>query len=288
MERTMATARKTLDRPGDLAFVRETFDRAMGYDAWHRFCRAAFSRTHAKGAFSPLALKGFETIKAFNPCQALEIKNYLEDNEHLLWEGNGVETARMRDTFYTFGLLLNLFTDDVERRITGFLKSEFFVYSLAFLRSSPGVTAKYPPLWHREPGPTGFVTVILSLNGSDEHGGGISCLDRETSAKIGEAGYAFPRERDLADELSAFAGEAKVPYEPSHGWMAAGQALLFRPRDVLHRALPPERRACYMLSLVLLPSPIRWQEAFKRWTLGQAQRGLSWSPTFMSVLRRGL
>ncbi|MCH7937836.1 MAG: hypothetical protein IH994_12230 [Proteobacteria bacterium] len=241
------------------------------FDQWHDACREWCSDMGIAADDSDFARRGFEKMTFMDPAAADDLRRRVdagaETPDNVTDIGDYQDTVKEGNPDFLFGLLETLLTLDLERRVMGYFQSHFFVHWYQFTRAYPHPKADSSFLWHRDGGPGAFVNIMVYLNPAGEHGGGTQLLDRETTAKLAQAGYDYPDVVDRVGDLSEYAEAAGVSCEPWESAMNLGEGLIFQPDRVLHRGLLPTRGTRYVLFLNLLPSCRPWREGFRRWPL---------------------
>lgn len=245
--------------------ARRDFDIDRGFDAYATMCQNCSSRQVAR-ADSDLARRGVELLTLFSEDRASSIlSDLLASSAGTQRSDKGIdysEALAFEEGDLLFPIFHEIFQGDTDRKIFHHFGSEYLIYSFAVTRTLPVTAARRSFLWHCDRGPRRFLKILLYLNGSATHGGNTEFLDRDTTAAFETLGYIFgPNKRRSAD-LEPLARKYDIPYAPLLTPVKAGQALLFEPASTLHRGVLPSRGERYLLSLMLIPSPIPWHSAF--------------------------
>lgn len=247
--------------------ARAHFDVTGGYDLWHANCRMQFRRKVTSSA-GELATKGVEVVRLLSPREASDTKALLLGNsEQFSAAKKSIDYAdvmRFKDSEFLRPVIEKMLNKAVDAKITSIFGSEYYVHSLVANRTMPAKESKRSFLWHCDRGPKNFLKINMFLDATSEHGGTTEFLDLASSQGFEDAGYTFGanarRVADLGPVARKFGGTVNV----IHPQLDAGEAFLFFPARSLHRGFLPTRGIRHMLSIVLLPSPIHWTEAWKK------------------------
>jgi hypothetical protein len=250
--------RPALD-PARTAAARHDFDVVRGFDSYAAHCRAVAPRDLAPGE---LAARGVDLMPILPKARASEaLSALLVAQTGKRSNDKGIDYSEALEL--TDDALLPLLDETLgaaDTAIAGHFGSEYLICSLGVSRTLPVSGARRSFLWHCDRGPRRFLKVLLYLN--EGHGGNTEFLDRATTAEFEALGYVFgPNRRRLAD-LSRLARKFGILHTPLRWPIRTGDALLFEPASVLHRGIMPTTGERYMLSLMLLPSPVPWQGAW--------------------------
>lgn len=246
--------------------ARAHFDTIGKYDQWHDYCRQQFNRK-APPASSELATKGVEVASLLSAHEAADAKTLLlSKTAQPLAAKKGIDYAdvlQFEDSGFLRPIVEKMLNNEVDARITSIYRSEYYVHSLVANRTMPAKESRRSFLWHCDRGPKNFLKINMFLDSTSEHGGTTEFLDLESSKGFEDAGYTFGanarRVADIGPIAQRFGGTINI----IHPQLAAGEAFIFFPSQTLHRGFLPTRGIRHMLSVVLLPSPIHWTEAWK-------------------------
>jgi hypothetical protein len=286
-----AVARRFGKRELDVARearVRRLYDRDCGYERYHAWCRKHFRR-EVSDAATPLLAEGVERLRVTSEAVAKELREELQR-----WFRNGpfrknaerVSEYRIDDPDFVHRMLASVLTRDVDARATQFFRSEYFVHWFVASRAMPRPDENFNSfLWHCDRGPRAHLKLLVYLNGVDEHGGRTDFLDLAGTRDLARSGYLFGRVSDRRAELGPLAAQVGAECRPRSWDLAAGEALLFQPSNVLHRGRMPSRAARTMLAICLLPSPVSWREALARGVMSDLARDPKWHRDAMDVAR---
>ncbi|MEQ1519915.1 MAG: hypothetical protein ABL936_01450 [Aestuariivirga sp.] len=247
--------------------ARAHFDVTGKYDLWQAYCRQQFRR-ETPSSSNELASKGVEVIRLLSAAEASDAKALLLSNsEQFSAAKKGIDYAdvmRFKDSKFLQPIIEKMLNGPIDAMITRVFESEFYVHSLVANRTMPAKVSKRSFLWHCDRGPKNFLKINMFLDATSEHGGTTEFLDIESSKGFEDAGYTFGanarRVADIAPVARKFGGVVNA----IHPELDAGEAFIFFPARTLHRGFLPNRGIRHMLSLVLLPSPIHWTEAWKK------------------------
>lgn len=246
--------------------ARAHFDAIGKYDQWHDYCRQQFNRK-APSASSELATKGVEVVSLLSAHEAADAKTLLlSKTAQPLAAKKGIDYAdvlQFESSEFLRPIVEKMLNKEIDARITSIYRSEYYVHSLVANRTMPAKESKRSFLWHCDRGPKNFLKINMFLDATSEHGGTTEFLDLESSKGFEDAGYTFGanarRVADVGPIAQRFGGTVNI----IHPQLSAGEAFIFLPSQTLHRGFLPTRGIRHMLSVVLLPSPIHWTEAWK-------------------------
>lgn len=276
-------------RVDTIAEMEAEFETAGRFGLWHKFCRAA-GAPRGRSADTAFHRDGVERLPGLTPQDAAAVRAYLaachgENREKGLVDAADTEEVVAEDAAWVFDLLGRLIGPEVERRIQGFFRSHFFVDYVQFTRTVPADTHRPNRYWHRDAGPGAHLKIMVYFDDSRAHGSRTDFLGIGLTETIAASGYAFPDLEDRRHDLSSFLSPTDRPFEAMRGDLAAGEMILFRPRDVLHRLILPSRGERYTMTLLIQPSPLPWRDAFDLWTTRPENlRNHPWHNGFMPVL----
>jgi len=241
------------------------------FDQWHDVCREWAAPESFPADQSDFAKDGFEKRTFLDPTEAENLQAHIEAAslvpENVKATGEYQDTVREESSEYLFGLLEKILNDDVSDRIKSYFQSEFFAHWFQFARAYPHPNPSDSFLWHRDGGPGAFVNIMVYLNPTEEHGGNTHFLDIETTAKLAHAGYEFPNVAERVGDLGPLAEKAGARYAPFITNVNAGEGLIFKAREVLHRGVLPTTGPRYVVFVNLMPSYRPWREGFERWPM---------------------
>ena len=272
-----------LDEAAERERDRRVLDR---FRLWHRRCRDHLGRDGPGPKASAFTTNGFERLCGLTERQAKALRTYvasLEGNTLLETRfGDHLKQVRAANRSYVYLTFENILQGALDGRLVRFFRSEYMIYWFTITKVSPGGSGDPSFLWHRDWGPEAHAKVMVYLNPSSEHGGGTLFLDAKTTTRVDRAGYGFPPANQRVDDLGPFADHVGAPIRPDCEPMEAGEAVVFKPQQVLHRGVLPTREPRYVLTLCLRPSPIPWQDVLPRWSLPKMQAGPRWGFDFMA------
>lgn len=271
--------------------VFDEFDRARGYDAWHRHCRAQLARAVPLDADDQtLATRGFVPLPVMTPTRAAELLVLAGEDEgiaRLKRDSAKLEGYALDDPIVVRQLLEAALTEPVDRHCLAFFGSEYLVHWTTLSRTSPSrEPASVSFRWHCDKGPRAHLKLLVYLNDHSEHGGGTSYLDLAGTAAVARTGYVFARGKRRIDSLAQLGAMAGRALEAHDHRPHAGDAVLFQPSRVLHSGITPTLGPRYVLTLCLLPSPVPWREAFERGAQVDLRRDDLWHADAREIERR--
>lgn len=247
--------------------ARAHFDTVGKYDLWHAYCRRQFNRKTSSSS-SELAAKGVEVVRLLSAQEAFDAKSLLlSKTGQPVAAKAGIDYAdvmRFENSEFLRPIVEKMLNKEIDARVTSVFNSEYYVHSLVANRTMPAKESKRSFLWHGDRGPKNFLKINMFLDATSEHGGTTEFLDLESSKGFEDAGYTFGanarRVADIRPIARKFGGTINI----IHPQLDAGEAFIFFPSRSLHRGFLPTRGIRHMLSVVLLPSPIHWTEAWKK------------------------
>ena len=252
--------------PRRTAAARHDFDVERGFDRYAEFCRRRLARPVPSGA-DEIAAAGVELLPILSAARAAEVLSAIKAaSSGIQPNDKGIDYSEVL-AFDRADALLPVFEevlgDAVDEKLLRQFGSEYLIYSYGVIRTLPRSESRRSFLWHCDRGPRRFLKILLYLNGTESHGGNTEFLDRSTTQEFERLGYVFgPNKRRSAD-LAPLARKNGVRYEPRLWPIKGGEALLFEPAGALHRGIMPSRGERYLLSLMLMPSPLPWRAAFE-------------------------
>ncbi|WLQ15013.1 hypothetical protein O5O45_03595 [Hahella aquimaris] len=261
--------------------VSEHYDLRTGCRQYHLECQQSFTRYLTMPGYSSFYNNGFDRLQVLDAAHVERIMQQLrslQNDDRSAWLDPHVETIRFdyrNDAGWIremYGAVLNV---EMDRILVNFFQSEYMVHSLCFHRTFPTqVEDDVSYRWHRDAGPTGHIKIIIYFTGGEISGAGTEALDVNVTYELAEQGYSFPPLNERRSDLGEYFDRANIVYKPYDHCTQAGEALIFRPRDVLHRGVfsrdPQSPR--YVATMLLLPSPLHWTQAHELWPLYAQQR----------------
>ena len=269
------------------------------FAAWHVWCRNAFGRTPVDADVA-LLRQGYETVPFLAPDGARSLLETVAgrgaDSANVSWDNVLQQTIALAPADLTDleRLVAGAMTPAADASLTAYFGCEYFIYwvqaNRTFSRQCPQVASnpgimEEPPVnqWHRDEGPPPFVSIMIYLNGTEEHGGGTEFLDLETTRRLEAAGHGYYQLQEQYGDVAPIMEDLGLAYDPRMPATRAGDALLFQSRDILHRGVVPTRGPRYVVTLLMLPCSLPWSEAYRFWTPHQPGPGVpAWTLEFMS------
>lgn len=256
--------------PGFLAWVKERFESRYNYGQFLEEAQS-LSRIVDDGAAGGLRQSGYQVVQAMAPeaarkwHDAIHKETSIKPN-HKRFKVSSIEINRRRETM--LGFAEDLITEELEHLITQFFQSHFYIMFMHFNRVIPfdhaddveDVSFK----WHVDADvPEAYLKFLFMLNGFEEHEGGTSFLDKETTARLDEVGYARCGGRHRVEDLAPLCRHYDIPFEPEFVKPNAGQGVLFQPINVLHKGMAPAKGPRVGGQIAFIPHPRPWRETFK-------------------------
>ncbi len=256
--------RYALDPERTLA-ARRDFDIERGFDRYADYCRRALARPVPAGE-DAITRDGVELLPILSETRAAEVlASITAASTGVQPNDKGIDYSEVF-AFERADALLPVFEEVlngiVDAKLLRRFGSEYLIYSFAAIRTLAKSESRRSFLWHCDRGPQGFLKILLYLNGSEAHGGNTEFLDRATTRGFERLGYVFGPNKRRTGDLAPLARDHRLAYKPLLWPIKAGEAFLFEPAGALHRGIMPTRGERYLLSLMLMPSPMPWRQAF--------------------------
>jgi hypothetical protein len=252
--------------PARTQAARRAFDIDGGYDSWATYCRNEFRREPGEGG--KLAADGFEVVNLLTPAEAAAAKETALDRAAAKSAAKAsidyADVLRFDNTAFLRPVVEKMLNPGIDGRVTAIFGSEYYVHSLVINRTMPAKASKRSFLWHCDRGPRDFLKINMFLDATAEHGGTTEFVTLEDSLAYEKAGYTFGANRRRVHDLSLLSRRVGPAPKVHHPQLSAGEAFMFFPARVLHRGYLPSRGIRHMMSLVLLPSPVPWREAWSK------------------------
>jgi hypothetical protein len=269
----------------------------LGFEQWNQECRNACARFCKSTSYMQLVKEGYKRLSSLTAEQcenALGKLKQRQNDDRSTWKVSHNELIAFdenQDSIWIGDLIESVLSPEMEQMIMQFFRSEFMVYSIGFNRIYP-VAEKddISYMWHRDVGPKNHLKIITYFTGSESSGANTEVLNLATTNAVAKAGYAFPDMSLRETDISKYLEEENAPQLGVPTQVKAGDSLVFRPRDVLHRGIfskkPNEPR--YAMTLVIAPSIVHWQEAMDLWPLFIQKRlpGITIDLTYAQALRK--
>ncbi|REL34800.1 GSCFA domain-containing protein [Thalassotalea euphylliae] len=238
--------------PNRYLVTEKVFDENFGYRAICERAKAAFERTSTE---TPLTTEHLHLLKgqlASEVCQSV-IDEFEQDQQGIRHES----VAQV--------LIEQVFNEDLDEQIRSYFNSEYCIFwwsieKVASTDEQSSVSAR----WHCDAGPTKHLKVIVYLNGHDEHKSDTPFLDKQATDKLKEIGYIFNNYNDRNTNITPLCEHFNVNYNPQSLKPSVGDAVIFNPNQVAHRALPPiPEKTRYALHFCVLPSALHWRDVIE-------------------------
>lgn len=156
------------------------------------------------------------------------------------------------------GVVDIFYSDILDQQIRGFFGSHYRIQWLDCYRSLPTTSVSHSWLWHSDNVPSETLKVMLHLTDAGREQGATQFMSVEDTLAYYRAGYRGHRANRLED-LEGFARQHDLPYRPFHHDAKAGDVMLFL-NNTLHKAVPPRAGYRDVLTYLLLPNPIPWDQ----------------------------
>ncbi len=146
----------------------------------------------------------------------------------------------------------------LDQRIREYFGCHYRVQWLSCYRSLPTEDVSHAWLWHSDNVPCETLKVMLHLTDAGEQQGATQFMSLEDTRAYYRAGYRGSRTKRLED-LAGFASQNGLPHRPFHHDAKAGDVMIFL-NNALHKAVPPQHGHRDVLTYLLVPNPIPWNE----------------------------
>lgn len=148
--------------------------------------------------------------------------------------------------------------------LTQYFGCHFRLFSLSLTRGFPG-SAQGSFTWHRDVEPPQQTHLMLYLTPSSDEGGGTSFIDLEETRRAATAGYHFPADAERVTHLRDLGPDGGA-FHPDKPTVAPGDGILFGAPRVLHKGMLPTAGHRDVMTALILPSPVPWEEYLARGT----------------------
>ena len=257
--------------PGFFDWNKENYESHYNYDLLLEEAQRQ-SGIEADGIADGLRKKGYQVIQAMTPedagkwCAVIQKETSTKHNQRK-FKVTSREISRRNETLLAFAE--DLITEELEHLVEQSFQSNFYIMFLHFNRVIPfdhaEETENISFKWHNDGDtPQHYVKFLFMLNGFDEHEGGTSFLDKETTARLGEAGYTYCPVNFRVEDIAPLCRHYDIPFEPDFIKPDAGQGVLFQPLNVLHKGMAPAKGPRVGGQIAFIPHPRPWRETFKK------------------------
>jgi hypothetical protein len=205
-----------------------------------------------------LTVRGFDVVPAMPAETAATFASRIEP---------GKEVALLRDPTPAFvaDMLAPALDGAVGTMARGFFRSDFVVTSIGFRRKYPGVQSavsaeKGSASWHCDAGPLEHLKVIIYLSDSANHDGGTAFIEKSATDVLKRSGYVFQPRAERHDDIGRILAEIGMSNSETLVRPECGEAVVFRPAEVMHKAVVPTDGERVTATLLLLPSSVNWRD----------------------------
>lgn len=266
--------------PGRVERTFKIYDQDRAYGPYHEFCKQKFSRQQALLSGNPLEQQGLEYLNVLSPTTAQALIRKVQETHDISYikkDTKNLEGYHLSKPEIIKEILSLVLNDEVDKRLASFFKSEYLVHWVIFSKTPQAKEQKSVSFrWHCDKGPKKHLKLIVYLNPSAEHGGSTEFINLQDTASVGSKGYVFGWTKTRTGDtrhLERIAGHSLSTH--LHDFKT-GEAVLFQPSNVLHRAISPTLGPRYTITLNLLPSPVHWQSALDSGTLSDLAVDGAW------------
>lgn len=158
-------------------------------------------------------------------------------------------------------LLPQVFNDQLDEQLRSYFSSEYCIFWWSIYKVESHVEDEwYFTKWHCDGGPKKHIKVIIYLNGYDEHESDTAYLDKISTDELKNVGYIFNNIDNRSLNISPLCQHFNIPFNPQSFKPNAGDAILFNPNQIAHRAMAPKKgKTRYALNFCVLPSELHWK-----------------------------
>jgi hypothetical protein len=251
-----------------------------GYGSYHDICRSSFARSEPLLSTGPLQEQGFEYLCVLNTAQAKDLLESVKSTHNLSYvkkDTKNLHGFHLADNNLIRKILSNVLTNEVDKRLVSYFKSEYLVHWLTFTMTPQAEEQESVSFrWHCDKGPQAHLKLMVYLNATDEHGGNTEFIPLADTARVAEHGYLFGWTQTRRSDIHALSRIAHRDLASCSRAMEAGDGVIFQPATVLHRGLSPRRGPRYVITLCLLPSPVHWETALERGAMSDLATDPKW------------
>lgn len=266
--------------PQRAARIYREFDVKRGYGYYYEICQSRFARTEPLLSSSPLQEQGFEHLNILSTLQAREFLQGVQSTHRLSYVKKNTKDLQgfhLADNNLIGNILSAVLTEDVDKRLVGYFKSEYLVHWLTVTMTPPATEQKSVSFrWHCDKGPETHLKLMVYLNATDEHGGNTEFISLADTASVAAHGYLFGWAQTRSSDIRYISRLAQRDLESCSQAMGAGDGVIFQPATVLHRGIGPRLGPRYVITLCLLPSPVPWKIAFECGAMSDLETDAKW------------
>ncbi len=239
-------------RPENQNLCHDNFDILNHYAAVHSYSRFKSD------------IKGNKELNLSESCHATTIKclnqTQVESTIALISRQTDITYGEEANT-----LLASILNERVDKEIKNYFKSNYAIlFFAARTLINDGNQENISTKWHCDAGPTNFINVMCYLEDDSEHGSSTLLMDEITTKKLKEIGYVYCSKDDRKEEISDLLDHYQLSSEVTRYAFKAGEAIVFCPTKLIHRAqTPKEGKKRTTIDICLIPSPVPWREAIK-------------------------
>jgi hypothetical protein len=235
------------------------------YDEYWSECKSAFvgDRTFTS---SELDRPGFAVLPGcLSPDRAAllsgRMTRAIEQNSNIWlppeWKGNYIVITNPlgavgRDVF-------EMVDERAEAAVTNFFQSHFRILFLDAGRHIATSIVGGSFRWHNDSMPVPVISLFVYLTKTDEHGGGTTFLDADTSNCIIDAGYRWYPSRYRALEIEEFATPRGIQVTQRRFHLEPGDGVLWH-NSILHKGIVPDHGYRDLITLLFVPNKRPWRE----------------------------
>lgn len=251
-----------------------------GFKNWGLQCQQHYQKQLPPPGNSSFHKNGYDLFPCFTTQESDNILSILKNLDldkkilsEQLTQSYVVPEQNYRE--WVIEIFSQIFDDSLTPIIKNYFRSEFMVHTFRFNTHYNNRHARsFSYLWHRDYTSNPHLKGIVYLTDCSNSEAGTEVFDINTTHQINLNGYSFPPLKHRISEISPYLQSQGI--EKSSELLAPppGHMILFRPRDVLHRAryhrIPEQGRTT--LSFMLAPSILPWYKTIDHWPIQVMQQ----------------
>ncbi len=242
---------------------------------YHRLCQQIYSQSPDAARASEtndLKSQGFQTVRsvvteadnealrAMLDHKCLVAADRISDQQvaqiNVTW--NRPQVLAVRD------MLPGIFSRGLGEALEVYFGAYFRIVSLSLARTVPIAANECSFMWHRDAEPAQQTHIMLYLTESTVQTGSTSFLTFADTRAAAQQGYSYPLPDQRVADLDDWQGIAEQSITPVRPDVNAGDALIFAASRVLHKGNAPIDGHRDAITMVVLPSPVPWQDYLER------------------------
>lgn len=251
-----------------------------GFKNWSLQCQQNYKKQLPPPGDTKFHHKGYDIYRCFDEQQCKEIIDELmkfEVDEYKKSERDTESYIVPDDTHHAWllDIFKTIFSKKLKNIIKNYFRSEFMIHTFRFnSHYKNDLPNSFSNRWHRDYTSNPHLKVIVYLTGCENTSAGTEVYDINTTHQINLNGYSYCQlERRVSDITPFIDSDPPLP-KPTLVSPTAGHMILFRPRDILHRACYHQDQCIKRttLSFMLAPSFLPWHETVQYWPIPVMQQ----------------